>query len=291
MTKPLGTIVTVESLKTEDDAFELVQAAWNAADFAACHRSNFPVGSAVLAYKDNVGFQIFSGCNVENRFFPATICAERNAAITAIASGYKSILKVAIACKKIPGGNSCGLCRQVLTEWGPNAVVYNVIDSNLNVRRFQVKDLLPAAAGPLRNYPGLEKAERTLIRKLLDRKRLCHTPYSGQVASAVFSACNAAGRRRNFYGVTDDNASYGGSTSAEVAAMTAARSNGYVQEARLMVNCGTDLKGPNPLDGESLQKLREFGPDVPTTLVNDLGDAVHTNLAELLPDSFGPDSL
>ena len=97
MTKPLGTLVTVESLKTEDDAFELVQAAWNAADFAACHRSNFPVGSAVLAYKENVGFQIFSGCNVENRFFPATICAERNAVTTAIARGYNSILKDAIA--------------------------------------------------------------------------------------------------------------------------------------------------------------------------------------------------
>lgn len=111
----------------------------------------------MLAYKENVGFQIFSGCNVENRFFPATICAERNAVTTAIARGYNSILKVAIACKKIPGGNSCGLCRQVLTEWGLDAVVYNVVDSDLNVRRFQVKDLLPAAPGPVRNYPGLEK--------------------------------------------------------------------------------------------------------------------------------------
>lgn len=293
MTEPLGTLVTRDTLRQNPLQHDLAVQAWNAANYAACHRSDFPVGSSVHARgRYGVGAKTFTGCNVENRFFPATICAERNAMTNAIANGYSQLQHVAICCQKIPGGNSCGLCRQVLFEWGPEAVVLSIVDKDLNVRRFQVKDLLPAAAGPLEFYLNLEKAERKLVQRLLEKKKLVHAPYSGNFSTAVFTAENAQGRARNFYGVTEDNASYGGSTSAEVAAMTAARSNGYSHNVRLMVNIGgDDIKGANPIDGESLQKLREFGPQAPIILVNNNGDAVHTSLEELLPDSFGPDSL
>lgn len=293
MTEPLGNLVEKETLRKNPLEYNLTVQAWNAANQAACHRSDFPVGCAVhVQSRHGLGHDDFVGCNVENRFFPATICAERNAVTNAIAHGYTRLKHVAICCQKIPGGNSCGLCRQVLVEWGPEAIVLSVADRDLNVRRFQVKDLLPAANGPLECFLHLDKADRKLVQRLLDKKKLVHTPYSNHRSTAVFTAHNASGRQRNFYGVTEDNASYGGSTSAEVAAMTAARSNGYVHNVRLMVNCGAyEIKGVNPVDGESLQKLREFGPQAPILLVNDDGDAVHTSLEELLPDSFGPDSL
>jgi cytidine deaminase len=42
------------------------------------------------------------------------------------------------------------------------------------------------------------------------------------------------------------------------------------------------------LCGACRQVLREFGPDLPITLVDEAGRRRATSLAKLLPDSFGP---
>lgn len=87
------------------DERRLVQMAMNAPDRAHCFRSNFPVGSAVLAANEEGMVRMFHGCNVENDFFPATICAERNAVTTAVMEGYRNLQAVALFCRNYPGGS------------------------------------------------------------------------------------------------------------------------------------------------------------------------------------------
>lgn len=79
--------------------------------------SHFPVGAAILLEDDS----IICGCNVENRSYGLTNCAERTAIYTSIAQGHKEIKAIAIAAPKAdyPVG-PCGACRQVLTEFGKN---------------------------------------------------------------------------------------------------------------------------------------------------------------------------
>jgi len=84
--------------------------------------SNFHVGAAILL-KDG---RIFTGCNVENASFGLTICAERNAIFAAVAASRKKpeIAAVTVVNQRQVPCSPCGACRQVIAEFGPNAVVW-----------------------------------------------------------------------------------------------------------------------------------------------------------------------
>jgi cytidine deaminase len=99
----------------------LFEAAQKAAVFAYAPYSRFRVGAALLAEDGSV----FSGCNVENRSFGLSICAERNAVLQGVAGGKRVFTALAIAAPDSaePVG-PCGACRQVLSEFmGPGAPV------------------------------------------------------------------------------------------------------------------------------------------------------------------------
>ncbi len=68
----------------------------------------------------------FSGCNVENASYGLTICAERNAIFAAVAAeGPSMVIKaVAVATEQDGACAPCGACRQVIFEFGPDAVVF-----------------------------------------------------------------------------------------------------------------------------------------------------------------------
>jgi len=67
----------------------------------------------------------------------------------------------------------------------------------------------------------------------------------------------------------------------------------FINEQTLVVtvNDVKKLNGHNPIDGECLQILREFGREAQILVVGEDQSLVRTTLVELLPDSFGPNAL
>jgi cytidine deaminase len=116
----------------------LIDAALSARDRAYAPYSHFHVGAAVLADDG----QIFTGVNVENASYGLTQCAERVAVTTAVTSGCRVLVAVAVATS---GGHSpCGACRQVLAEFGGTMEVLLVdADKRQPVRQFTLEELLP----------------------------------------------------------------------------------------------------------------------------------------------------
>lgn len=97
------------------------------------------VGAAVLTRKGN----IFPGCNVENASLGLTICAERSAILAAVArEGPEMRLRALVVLSETPTPfTPCGACRQVLLEFGPDAVVLFQGREGLEERR--ADQLLP----------------------------------------------------------------------------------------------------------------------------------------------------
>ncbi len=84
--------------------------------------SSFKVGAAILTDKGD----IFVGCNVENSLYGMTNCAERTAIFSAVAAKGPRLKIVAVAVANAQGVpcSPCGACRQVIYEFGPDAVVF-----------------------------------------------------------------------------------------------------------------------------------------------------------------------
>jgi cytidine deaminase len=120
----------------------LIDAARRVRERAYAPYSRFNVGAAVLA-----GGRTFTGCNVENASYGLTICAERAAVFAAVAAGERRIEAVAIVTDTASPVAPCGACRQVLAEFGPDAIV---ISATVSGRRTvsTLSHLLPAAFGP-----------------------------------------------------------------------------------------------------------------------------------------------
>lgn len=74
--------------------------------------SRFQVGAALLTKEG----EVFTGCNVENSSFGATICAERTAFVKAVSEGVREFEAIAIVSSE---GTAwpCGICRQFMQEF------------------------------------------------------------------------------------------------------------------------------------------------------------------------------
>jgi cytidine deaminase len=127
----------------DDQVQQLIAAARQACRNAYCPYSHFPVGAAILGGTGTV----FTGCNVENASYGLTICAERNALFHAVAMCEKRVLAIVIYTPTQVPTAPCGACRQVLNEFGPDALVISVCDGPETLRG-TVRELLPAAFGP-----------------------------------------------------------------------------------------------------------------------------------------------
>lgn len=101
--------------------------------------SGFHVGAALLGADG----EIFTGCNVENASYGATICAERTAILKAVSDGYREFTDILIVCSEDRFPYPCGMCLQVMSEFMPEGRVHVV--KGEEIKTFMVSELLPQA--------------------------------------------------------------------------------------------------------------------------------------------------
>lgn len=121
-------------MKTSDES--LVEAARAARRRAYAPYSRYAVGAAVLTRSG----RIYTGCNVENAVYGATVCAERVAIWKAVSEGEREFTALAVV--TVNGGSPCGICRQVMAEFAPDLRVV-IADEHRILRVTHVADLLP----------------------------------------------------------------------------------------------------------------------------------------------------
>ena len=95
------------------DNKELFQMAKDVSKNAYSPYSNIKVGAALLTCEG----KIYTGVNVENSSYGATICAERTAFTKAVSEGERDFAKIAIG-GSIKNLVPCGMCRQFMAEFG-----------------------------------------------------------------------------------------------------------------------------------------------------------------------------
>ncbi len=115
-----------------------------AMELAYAPYSGYCVGAALLTS----GGRVYTGCNIENASYSATVCAERTALFKAVSEGERDFAMLAIA-----GGKEgeiagvfppCGVCRQVLAEFcSPDMPVLLVRDGDGDCEEHTLAELLP----------------------------------------------------------------------------------------------------------------------------------------------------
>ncbi len=121
---------------------DLIGAAFRARENSYSPYSRFRVGAALLCETG----EIYTGCNIENRAYGPTNCAERTAFFKAVSEGKRSFSAIAIV-----GGETesvwcypCGVCRQVMAEFcSPDEFLIICARSADEYRIFTLKELLP----------------------------------------------------------------------------------------------------------------------------------------------------
>lgn len=116
---------------------QLIKAAKQAQALSYSPYSGFKVGAALLCKSGKV----YTGCNIENASFSATVCAERTALFKAVSEGEREFSAIAIV-----GSTDlcfpCGVCRQVMSEFcGKNFKIY--LEENGKPVTYALGELLP----------------------------------------------------------------------------------------------------------------------------------------------------
>ncbi len=122
------------------DYRELLKKAKDAKENAYAPYSGFRVGAALLTAEG----RIYTGCNVENASYGAAICAERAAISCAVSRGERRFEAIAIESNGEGGTFPCGICRQVIAEFGPDIkVIVGKADGDFRI--YEIRDLIPHA--------------------------------------------------------------------------------------------------------------------------------------------------
>ena len=121
---------------------KLIAAAKEAQQGAYVPYSGYAVGAALLADDG----KMYTGCNIENASYTPTVCAERVAVFKAISEGAKRV-KIIVVVAGDDMGYPCGVCRQVLREFGEDATIVVAKDEE-NYHVHTLDELLPHSFGP-----------------------------------------------------------------------------------------------------------------------------------------------
>jgi cytidine deaminase len=111
------------------DSAPVVAAAREARSHAYAPYSGFRVGAALVTRRGS----LYTGCNVENASYGATLCAERCAIAAMVAAGESDPVACAVVAGRAPKNpktenqgttTPCGICRQVLSEFAEDMIVW-----------------------------------------------------------------------------------------------------------------------------------------------------------------------
>ena len=132
-------LVMAKKLLPRPERERLLRSARAAMKNAYAPYSKFHVGAAILTTAGDT----FVGCNVENASYGMTNCAERTAIFAAVAKLGPDIEIRAVAVTNDHGVpcSPCGACRQVIYEFGPEAVVF--FQGKQGWKESPITDLLP----------------------------------------------------------------------------------------------------------------------------------------------------
>ncbi|KAM9917392.1 hypothetical protein OXX59_009370 [Metschnikowia pulcherrima] len=134
----------MSSKLSTDDVASLISAAQAARDLSYSPYSKFRVGCAILTTSND----IIKGANVENASYGAAICAERTAITRAVMEGHKSFRAIVISSDQQDPISPCGICRQVIREFGVDTPVFMTSADGKVVVEKSLAELLPMSFGP-----------------------------------------------------------------------------------------------------------------------------------------------
>ncbi|MBE5936479.1 MAG: cytidine deaminase [Lachnospiraceae bacterium] len=125
---------------------KLINEAFKARKMAYAPYSEFLVGAAALGSNG----RIYTGCNIENVSFSATICAERTAMFKGVSDGCDNFKYIAIVGakngEKVEFCYPCGICRQVMVEFACDGDFYIIVARDEDDYRVHtLEELLPGA--------------------------------------------------------------------------------------------------------------------------------------------------
>ena len=123
---------------TQDQEERLVQAALAGLSRSYAPYSHFHVSAALLCGDGT----IYTGNNIENAAYSATVCAERCAFFQAVGAGKRDFAAIAICGGKDGAAEDfcppCGVCRQVMLEFcSPDFEIILAV----NLERYQIYTL------------------------------------------------------------------------------------------------------------------------------------------------------
>lgn len=121
------------------DYTKLLEMAEEAKEKAYVPYSNFKVGAALLTKSQKV----YTGCNVEVASYGATNCAERTAIFKAVSEGEREFEAIAIASSNEDETFPCGICRQVIVEFGKDIKIILGNSKKGLVKVYDINELLP----------------------------------------------------------------------------------------------------------------------------------------------------
>lgn len=133
---------------SDQEKRELIQKALEARGMAYAPYSHYQVGAALLTEDGS----LYQGGNIENASYGATNCAERTAVFKAVSDGKRRIRALAVTggiegAEPVDYAYPCGICRQVLQEFGTEDMMLIVAKSVTDYREFSLRELLPFGFG------------------------------------------------------------------------------------------------------------------------------------------------
>ncbi|KAB3533250.1 cytidine deaminase [Alkaliphilus serpentinus] len=122
---------------------ELMKKALEAREYAYVPYSSFPVGAALLTKSGKV----YTGCNIECASYGGTNCAERTAIFKAVSEGEKEIEAIAVVGDLENYTFPCGICRQVIVEFGRDIKII-IGKSENDYKIYSMEEILPHSFSP-----------------------------------------------------------------------------------------------------------------------------------------------